>query len=218
MYQTAMTGTARPIVVLGASYAAGWRVTDIGGVPVQNAGVTGQQSFEMLARFDRDVAAVRPRAVVLWGFINDIFRADDVDRALIRIRESYTEMISRARAEQIQPVLATEVTIRPPKTVVETLMATLGWVMGKESYQDRVNGHVVTVNAWLRELGQREGLLVLDLQRTLASGPDGPRRWSYAADDGSHISEEGYRVVTEYAVPRLVQHLNLAAAGTSGRR
>ena len=105
----------RPIVVLGASYAAGWKVADIGGVPVQNAGVTGQQSFEMLARFDRDVAAVRPRAVVLWGFINDIFRADDVDRALTRVRESYTEMIKRARAEQIEPVLAAAFEVGRPR-------------------------------------------------------------------------------------------------------
>jgi lysophospholipase L1-like esterase len=204
-------------VILGASYAAGWKIAEIGGAPVRNAGVTGQQSFEMLARFDADVVAAGPRAVVLWGFINDIFRADDIDRTLVRIRESYTEMIKRARAQQIVPVLATEVTIRAPKTVMDTILSTVGWAIGKESYQDRVNGHVNAINQWLRELGQREGVLVLELQRTLGSG-DGARRWSYAADDGSHISEEGYRAVTEYAVPLMSQHLGLGPSGAPSRR
>ena len=44
-------------------------------MPVINRGVAGQQSFELLARFDNDVVPERPRAVILWGFINDIFRA-----------------------------------------------------------------------------------------------------------------------------------------------
>jgi uncharacterized SAM-binding protein YcdF (DUF218 family)/lysophospholipase L1-like esterase len=205
----------RPIVVLGASYAANWRVGDVGGVPVVNAGVPGQQSFEMLARFDSDVISARPRAVVLWGFINDIFRADDVDRALTRVRESYEDMIERARAQGIEPILATEVTIRTPKTIMDTVKARVGSVLGKVSYQDVVNGHVMVVNQWLRDTGQRKGLLVLDLQRTLAGG-DGPRRWIYAADDGSHVSEEGYRALTEYATPILTRHLGLPSE-SSGR-
>jgi hypothetical protein len=83
------------------------------------------------------------------------------------------------------------------------------------SYQDVVNGHVMVVNQWLRDTGQRKGLLVLDLQRTLAGG-DGPRRWIYAADDGSHVSEEGYRALTEYATPILTRHLGLPSE-SSGR-
>ena len=39
-----------------------------------NRGVNGEQSFEMLKRFDSDVVATKPRAVILWGFINDVFR------------------------------------------------------------------------------------------------------------------------------------------------
>lgn len=209
-------GSRRPIVILGASYAANWKVPEIGGIPVVNAGAPGEQSFEMLARFDRDVVAARPRAVVLWGFINDIFRADEVDRALARVRESYGEMIRRARAQGIEPILATEVTVRSPKTFVGTVMANVGWLLGRRSYQDQVNGHVVGVNQWLRDTGQREGLLVLDLQRTLGDG-DGPRRWAYAVEDGSHISEAGYQALTAYAAPILTRHLTPKSGSTPGQ-
>ena len=120
-WQEAGTSESRPVVILGASYAAGWKLTDLDGMPIVNAGVAGQQSFEMLARFDADVAAARPRAVVLWGFINDIFRASDTTQSLARMRESYIEMTKRARAQDIEPIVATEVTIRPPKTFVEAV-------------------------------------------------------------------------------------------------
>jgi uncharacterized SAM-binding protein YcdF (DUF218 family)/lysophospholipase L1-like esterase len=197
---------SRPVVILGASYAANWKIGNVG-TQVINAGIAGQQSFEMLARFDRDVVAARPRAVILWGFINDMFRADDMERSLARIRESYSEMIKRARAQGIEPILATEVTIRPPKTVLDTVKTTIGWLLGKSSYQDQLNRQVIAVNHWLRDLAQREGLLLLDLQNALADS-NGQRRWQFATEDGSHISPEGYEALTNYAGPILSRQLS----------
>ena len=205
-WQEAGTSESRPVVMLGASYAANWKLTNLDGIPIVNAGVAGQQSFEMLARFDAEVAAARPRAVVLWGFINDIFRASDTTQSLARMRESYVEMTTRARAQDIEPIVATEVTIRPPKTFVEAVTAIVGPFLGKQSYQDRINGHVIEGNRWLRELAQREGVLVLDFQNTLA-GTDGRRRREFATDDGSHISPEGYEALTNYARPILSNRL-----------
>ena len=218
--QTSGSNDRGPVVVLGASYAGSWTLTDVDGVPVVNAGVAGQQSFEMLARFESDVTAARPRAVVLWGFINDFFRADDVARAQTRMRESYTEMIKRARAQGIEPIIATEVTIRPPKSLTESVMALVGSMLGKQSYQDRINQHVLENNRWLRELAQREGLAVLDLQATLADTSGGRRR-EFATDDGSHISAEGYAALTQYARPILASRLKAAeaqAAAPAGKK
>jgi uncharacterized SAM-binding protein YcdF (DUF218 family)/lysophospholipase L1-like esterase len=205
-WQKAGTTESAPVVILGASYAANWKLANVDGIPVVNAGVPGQQSFEMLARFESDVVAARPRAVVLWGFINDIFRADDTTQSLARVRTAYAEMTKRARARGIEPIVATEVTIRPPKALVETVMSMIGSLLGRHSYQDRVNGHVVEVNQWLRELARREGLLILDLQGALAD-TDGRRRREFAADDGSHISPEGYEALTNYARPILAKQL-----------
>ena len=206
----------RPLVILGASYAASWKLADLDGIPVVNAGVPGQQSFEMLARFDSDVVAVRPRAVVLWGFINDLFRATDTTQALARVRESYTEMTKGARAHGIEPLIATEVTIRPPNTLVENLMSMVGSLLGKPSYQDRINAQVIETNQWLRELARREGLLVLDLQSTLA-GADGRRRREFANDDGSHISAQGYEALTNYARPMLSSRLRSAVPSSTSQ-
>ena len=208
--QTSGSPDRRPVVILGASYAAGWKLADLDSVPVINAGVAGQQSFEMLARFDADVVAARPRAVVLWGFINDIFRADDVHRAVARARDSYTEMIKRARAHGIEPIVATEVTMRPPKTVTQSVLSVVGPMLGKVSYQDRINEHVIATNRWLRELAQRDGLQVLDLQAALAD-TNGRRRREFAMPDGSHISPEGYEALTVYARPLLSNRLRATA-------
>jgi uncharacterized SAM-binding protein YcdF (DUF218 family)/lysophospholipase L1-like esterase len=198
-----------PIVVLGASYAAEWKPEAIAGVPVINRGVAGQQSFEMLARFDTEVIVERPRAVILWGFINDIFRApsDSIDSSLTRVRESYVEMIARARRHGIEPVLATEVTTRPPGgSVMERVRAVIGTLRGKEAYQDRINRHVLALNQWIVETGARERLLVLDFQSVL-SEPGGRRRPAFAQPDGSHITRAGYDVLTSYAAPILEEFL-----------
>ena len=196
-----------PLVVLGASYAGGWKVAALGGVPVVNKGVTGQQSFELLARFDADVLPARPRAVVLWGFANDVFRAPraSVDASMARMRASVTEMIARARAHRIDPILATEVTIREPNTWKDWAAGSVGWLLGKTSYQQYVNGHILAQNAWIRETAQREGLLLLDLQPVVSEAA-GQRRAAFAQPDGSHINEAGYAALTAYAEQRLVAH------------
>jgi uncharacterized SAM-binding protein YcdF (DUF218 family)/lysophospholipase L1-like esterase len=195
-----------PIVVLGASYAAGWTgLKSVAGAPVINRGAPGQQSFEMLERFARDVVPAAPRAVILWGFINDVFRAQDVHQALARVRESYTRMIALARQHGIEPVIATEVTIRPPASWTNALASMVGAIRGKQSYQDGINQHVISTNRWLVDVARQEGLLLLDLQSAIAEG-GGRRRPEYTQDDGSHISGAGYDALTAYALPVLEKH------------
>jgi uncharacterized SAM-binding protein YcdF (DUF218 family)/lysophospholipase L1-like esterase len=202
-----IVGTAAetgPIVVLGASYAAGWQPRSIGGVPIINKGIAGQQSFELLARFDADVLSERPSAVVLWGFINDIFRAPaNVEEALGRARQSYTEMIARAKQHGIVPIVATEVTIRPRSaTLYERMTNLLGTILGRESYQDRINAHVLAMNKWLIETAAKEGVTVLQFQSVLAE-PGGRRRAEYTQPDGSHVTDAGYKMLTVYSTPIL---------------
>lgn len=197
-----------PVVILGASYAGGWPLAQIAGVTVVNKGVSGQQSFEFLARFENDVVSLRPRCVVIWGFINDIYRApkDQVDRALARARESYVTMVATARRHGIQPILATEVTVRSRNTITDTVMTLLGDLLGRHSYQDGINAHVLAMNAWLRDFARREQLLLLDVQPVL-SETSGRRRKEHAKDDGSHISSAGYDALTRYASPLLEAHV-----------
>ena len=96
-------------------------------------------------------------------------------------------------------------------------MSMVGPLFGKQSYQDRVNGHVIEGNQCLRELAHREDLLVLDLQGALAD-TDGRRRREFATDDGSHISAQGYEALTNYARPILASRLRSSTWSGASQR
>ena len=200
-----MEAGMRTIVVIGASYAGGWKPDRaIAGSRIVNKGVDGQQSFEMLARFETDVLALKPDGVIIWGFINDVFRSDrgQIDQTLKRTRESILAMVALARKAGVVPILATEVTIRGKDGWSEAAQSMIGKMLGKSSYQDYINMHVVETNRWIRDTATREGILLLDLEAVLADR-DHVRRKEFAQSDGSHISKRGYEELTRYAEYRL---------------
>ncbi len=194
-----------PLVILGASYAGNWPLTEAGGVAVINNGKAGQRTFQFAERFDRDVIAHKPRAVLLWGFINNLFSSDNIDDAAAAVRADYTRMIAMAKAAHIEPILATEITARRHEGLVDYGMAILGRIRGKVSYHDRVNQYVMTTNQWLRDVGRKEGLLVLDFQQALAD-ETGRRRLQFAAEDGSHVTPAGYDTLSKFVRPILARH------------
>jgi uncharacterized SAM-binding protein YcdF (DUF218 family)/lysophospholipase L1-like esterase len=196
-----------PILILGASYAKGWNL-QLAGRPVVNKGVAGQETADLQARFQADVVAQQPSAVIIWGFINDIFRAppDQVDARSQRALEQTVAMVEAARAAGIEPVLATEVTIRGrSETWSDTFSEWAGWLLGKSGYQAFINRHVIEGNARLRDYATREKLLLLDLQPVLAQA-DGQRKAEFARPDGSHITAAGYDALSRYAKPILERH------------
>ena len=178
------------------------------GTPVINRGVAGERSVEMLKRFERDVVPVHPRAVIIWGFINDLFGADPqhAQDALDHVRDSYTRMIELSRQHGIEPVLATEVTIGLRDRWSDTIESWIGVLRGKESYQDHINRQVLETNHWLVEQAKTHNILILDLQAALAERTTARRRPEFTQDDGSHITPLGYAALTAYATPVLNQH------------
>jgi lysophospholipase L1-like esterase len=196
---------SKTLVVLGASYAGGWDPKlPVAGYRMVNKGVSGQQSFEMLARFEGDVSGLKPDAVIIWGFINDVFRSDraQIDQTLRRTRESMLAMVELAKKSGISPILATEVTIRTKDGWLEALESLIGRILGKSSYQDYINGHVRETNRWIKETAIREKILLLDFEKVLAD-QRGLRRKDFALPDGSHISIRGYEALTQYAQNQL---------------
>lgn len=198
-------GRDKILVILGASYAGGWpSERPLAGYKIVNKGISGQQSFEMLERFGPDVVALKPDAVIIWGFINDVFRSNpsEIERTLKRTRESIQAMVEHAKKSGIIPILATEVTIRGKATWSEPFESMIGKLRGKASYQDYVNGHVLQVNRWLRDLAAQEGVVLLDLERVLADQQN-MRKREYALPDGSHISPQGYEALVRYSDERI---------------
>lgn len=196
------------IVLLGASYTRAWPIHELRGRRVVNRGIDGERSEDMLRRFERDVIGARPAIVVIWGFINDIHRAPggDVDRALAQARWNIAEMVRLARANGIQPILVTEVTIRPPAGLWSSLASWWGAIRRKNSYQEIVNRHVVETNHWLRQFAEREGILLLDFQPLLAEVSE-MRAARFATADGTHISPAGYAALTAGAEAKLASAL-----------
>jgi len=187
------------VVLIGASYAQSWDIERIGELEVVNVGIDGQQSFELLERFQRDVIDRKPRMVVIWGYINDIHRnpKTEIAATMQRAKDSFVQMAELAQENGITPVLVTEVTIRPKDGWTETVMGWIGTLRGKSSYQDFVNQHVRELNVWLRSYAERKGLQLLDFEPLLAD-TDGQRREGLATADGSHINRAGYERLTSY--------------------
>jgi lysophospholipase L1-like esterase len=188
------------IVVFGASYAKNWVVDDLDGSRVVNKGIGGDDTSGMLARLDRDVVALRPAAVLIWGFINDIFRSprDQIIATSERTRSNILGMLDRVRKAGIRPILATEVTITSPVGLQESLGRWLGALRGKEGYHSYVNRHVRELNVWLRAVAAEQRISLLDFEVVLGDS-DGERRREYSTDDGSHLSAAAYTALTTYA-------------------
>lgn len=196
---------SKTLVLIGASYAGGWdSARPIAGYRMVNKGVNGQQSFEMLARFGTDVLALKPDAVIIWGYINDLFRSDpsQIDQTLMRTRESLLAMVELSRKAGVTPIIATEVTIRGKDSWSESINTVIGKILGKVSYQDFINRYVLDTNRWLREKAARENILLLDFESILADS-NKARIKEFSQPDGSHISERGYEALTRYAENRL---------------
>ena len=198
------TPPPKKLIIIGASYAADWGSPPLAGFAVTNKGVGGQESSAVLARFERDVIATPPDTVLIWGHINDIFRAprDQFDQVKQRARDNYRAMHERAKAAGITVVLATEVTMTVGDSWIDEIRGFIGRLRGRQNYRVMINDHVKDVNAWLREYAAQNRLRLLDFERAVDSG-NGSRRENFSTEDGSHISPEGYQALTDYTRQQL---------------
>lgn len=187
------------IVVFGASYAKDWPIADIAGMTVTNAGVGGDETRNMLERYERDVLARAPRYVLIWGFINDYTRnpAAKHPQVAAAIEQRITEMVDKAIARGIQPVLATEVTMPAATSWSGSVLASIYGSLGRTGYADRINTQVMNSNRWLKKFAAERKLPVLDLQHALA--PEGfYRERRYSLPDGSHLTPAAYAALNLY--------------------
>ncbi|MDH5571178.1 MAG: hypothetical protein OEY89_05390, partial [Gammaproteobacteria bacterium] len=159
------------ILILGATYAKSWHIKNMSSMEVINKSVIGQQTYQMLEHFEKDLNAVSPRGIIIWGFINDIFHSDGeyvMQSKLRKSRKNIADMIAIARSKGITPVLATEVTITTPDSMTGFFSDLLDKVKGRKNAQDKINSYVIHMNAWLKEYAYSEGVTVLDFQQILA--------------------------------------------------
>ena len=162
-------------------------------VDIVNRGIGGQNTSQMLLRFEDDVVALEPAVVVILAGTNDL-RAYVGDPATVgpsalqRIARNITAMSDIAKARDIKVVLATV----PP--------------VGADREQvSRDAGAIKAVNAWIVAFAAERGYPLADYHAALVD-PIGVLPPALSAD-GIHPNAQGYAAMQ----PSLAKAL--AAAG-----
>lgn len=145
---------------------------------VINQGVNGERSDQILSRFDRDVVAQKPAAVVIIGGVNDVYQG----RTAAHVVEQLGTMYDRARKLRI-PVIAG--TIIPYNT----------------STADQ-NRRMHEINAWIRTTAEKDPALAFVDTRAAAAAPGNIDRL-FESPDGLHPSAAGYRRMADAIHPVL---------------
>jgi acyl-CoA thioesterase-1 len=182
----------RRVVFFGASITEDYPLArHFPGQPYLNRGEGGQLAYQMLQRFERDVLDLAPRAVVLKVCaINFGPQAPPLGVT----EAEYVEMVARAAAAGIRPVLTTVVPV------------SRAWA---ERKGPRVQDGVLAFGDFARREARRRGLPLADYHGRMA-GPDGFVQ-AELSSDGLHLSAAGYAVMTETVGPALA-----AALGGAG--
>lgn len=160
---------------------------------IVNRGIGGQNTSQMLLRFEDDVAALKPAVVVILGGTNDLraYVGDPASvgaSALARISRNITAMSDIAKGRGFKVVLAT----LPP-------------VGSDREKVSRDAEAIKAVNAWIKAFAAERGYPLADYHAALvdAAGVLAPA----LSPDGIHPNADGY------AAMRPALDKALAAAG-----
>lgn len=191
-------GRAR-VVLMGDSITVHWIAADLpapAGLEVVNRGVAGQNTTQMLLRFESDVVALQPAAVVILGGTNDL-RAYAGDPAaagpqmLERLERNLTAMADIADARGIKVVICAI----PP--------------IGADAARlQRDPASLRQADAWLKAFAAARRYPFADYYAALAD-PAGALPASLS-EDGLHPNTAGHRLMW----PRLRDALAALGLGT----
>lgn len=158
---------------------------------VRNAGIGGQTTTQILARFATDVVAHNPGIVVISGGTND---RNGGTMTLAQTKANYAAMVKLARAASIVPVLATV----PPTNIAGS---------GAFNTVDLNRAGVDNLNAWIRKYARLNNIELLDFHRYWVDPVTNGYRTGYSGD-GVHPSGTAYAaaitaLVTNGGLPAL---------------
>lgn len=146
------------------------------GKPYLDRGISGQTTPQMLVRFRQDVVDLNPKVVVILAGTNDIAGNTGPSTAEM-IQDNFKSMVEIARANGIQPVLAS---ILPASDYP--------WKPGMEP-----GPKIVALNVWLKSYAEKNGLIYLDYYSAMVNDKLGlPANLS---KDGVHPNKDGYAIM-----------------------
>jgi lysophospholipase L1-like esterase len=180
------------VVFFGDSITDNWSKGGYGGFfpgkPYVNRGIGGQTTSQMLLRFQADVVANKPRAVVVLAGTNDI-AGNAGPISVEAIEQNLAAMAEIAKAHGVKVVLASILPVsddkkdRDGRPIVRTT--------------DRPPAKIRQLNAWLQQYAAEHGSVYLDYFTALAD-PGGMLK-TEMNDDGLHPNAAGYAVMKPLA-------------------
>jgi lysophospholipase L1-like esterase len=141
---------------------------------VLNRGVNGERSDQIRARFDRDVIAADPKAVVIIAGVNDVYQGRSVEHVAAQLHAMY------ARAAQAG------------------IRVVAGSIIPYNTATREQNARMRQINQWIRD---QPGIVFVDT-RAAAADADNPDRL-FDSPDGLHPTAAGYRRMADAIRPVL---------------
>ena len=160
------------------SQYAYWLMTSHPEWEVLNRGVNGERSDQIRGRFERDVVAAAPKAVVIIAGVNDVYQG----RSLEHVSAELTAMYARAAQAGIRVVA--------------------GSIIPYNTATPEQNARMQQINDWIR---RQPGIVFVDT-RAAAAAAGNPDTLLDSAD-GLHPTAAGYRRLADAIRPSLEQVL-----------
>lgn len=143
---------------------------------VLNHGVNGERSDQVRSRFERDVVAAGPKAVVIIAGVNDVYQGSSVEHVTTELSAMY----ARAYEAGIRVVA--------------------GSIIPYNTATSEQNAQMRQINAWIR---RQPGIVFVDT-RAATAAPGSPDRL-LESPDGLHPTAAGYRRMADAIRPALEQ-------------
>ncbi len=173
------------VVFYGDSITDGWGrgsnpVPFFPGKPYVNRGISGETTPQMLLRFQQDVVALHPAAVLILAGTNDI--AGNTGLSTLEMTENnFRSMAEIADANKIKVILASTLPVDD-----------YPWRRGLQPSEK-----IRTLNAWMKEFCAAHGYTYLDYYTALATPEGGMKPGT--SKDGVHPTAEGYAIMAPLA-------------------
>jgi lysophospholipase L1-like esterase len=153
---------------------------------VLNRGVNGERSDQIAARFDRDVLAERPDAVIIIAGVNDVYQG----RPAAQVTPVLQGLYERAARAAI-PIVA-------------------GSIVPYNTATPAANAVMREINRWIQdEAARRPNLRFADTRAATAAAED-PDRLA-GSPDGLHPDVDGYRRMAEALETAVAGHFEKAS-------
>ena len=140
-----------------------------------NAGVSGDQAADALARFDADVAAFKPKFVTILLGMNDGRYEDFSAETFATYQSGMKEIVNRIKAIGAKPI-AMSPTLFDHHQLANEMTNNPNYRFRTRSFSSTYNALMAFYGAWLREESSGNGIPFIDLYGPLNSLTETQRR------------------------------------------